>query len=1527
MDTTPVGHLSTEALEQRCARILLPASSPKTRFRNWGGTFHAQPSSVYQPRAAQHVLEVVELARRKRVQLRAVGRAHSPSDLPFTKDWALRIEELKGALEIDTDQLTATFLAGTYISDIHDRLAAQSTPLALANVGSISEQTLGGLISTASHGTGINLPVVSASVREITLVLPLSSGTAVANASSSGTNIACGGGAGGGAQLVKCSRELRPELFNATLCGLGATGIIVSVKIAVVPAFRLRQAWEEVPFDSIFGTEASTSLHKQALQYLDRHGLPEKEKYVGSASEGTLSIGRLIALDKALPPSPFRFAPSSRSKPTKNIRQLWPLDGVDGKEELSDARRKAVTSYGSGAPDVAPLLDNDPELDPETVRAQKTLEGVVTSAKHTRIMWFPQSHMCTVLRAEPTEQLPTPAPLTQRLHHKIVGYHLTQLLLYLSRFKSTLPIPVARLVFRLTHPAIPDEVKAGMLLRVPVEEHEHHVAQQSGGETQAPAVPQRPAFLDNAMSNLQHQGFNATPSAAAAADSSTTDQRPTQLTLVQGGNDALPPMNNKHAHGHVIDDSWRILNMDCLFPQYTDEWALPYAFAAPCIRAMREWLAEEESQPTGARIHFPIEIRFTDADGIFLSPATGRRTCYIGIIQFRPYNLPVRYRVLFARYERLLRYFGGRPHWAKTHSCGREEVRAMYPHLEEWLGVREQVDPERVLANPYVRRHLLGEVAVIFNFSAPSPKLFYSSFAFNSSTTTMDLQHTLAAMTPDQFEQYQEVRWQLLVLYITTVSATVIILWEHFMLWGAEMRTWRALLQGKIMPARLAVVLVRYLVIAAIGITLVFLFGSPPNCKDAIVTIYALYTALVAVASSIFLMRLQIIFASQPYIMAGYYFIFVINVVAWIVVDLGFEAYEIPMNLRWKHGGKCAPHVTPRYGSIAWGCNLLFDALTLAGTWWKLHSLQKKKDTKRSIGNRTHRYIWLSNIFYFSVSCAFNIGCLVTELLVTSPIYSHLPSPIAFCAHTIISSRLLLTAKGWGTLDPEDDVEIAAGPNMNTFQLSKRRGGGAGGGAGRPNKGMPQVSFTVDEIVTIHDIPATEMVSSNANNGRSDTLFPSRLAPSIESFSKFDGTTNGTPSDSQHSRGYVEAEPARFQHTDREVTSSPMQSSAWMNGPSVPPPQSSIRRSDSDRRPKVKVLDDSVPLESSLIMTTYPRLSGFLASAAHNYAMSGSGGGGSGGGMGWASIPEGTTNTMDNLRASACSAAPSSAVLSSPLSKASAYCSMPSQAYSLGAGAVQDFRLSASPTVNDSRIPTSGVSFGPLLREPVTRPRRGTTASSSSARTSTSSRRRRDSNKNEAINKINEGHEHNIEAVTSTPASLHSGATLSSTECLSVGLERTSTFGKRSLDGLASDDGLEIASERANGATKLPSSPLARQGRSRSMSMSMSNGSLTEHTSYEVTMAGTGGTSEHWEELGGRKAGTSVVGGGGGGGERRRISSVTFEIVEHGALATHGHGTRKLDDAQSIDESVYMSDVSHHHHGAPGTGREGVSAA
>lgn len=114
--------------------------------------------------------------------------------------------------------------AGITLNAIHAELASHN--LAMINVGSISDQTLAGVVTTATHATGMNHKVISTHVLSLTLLLADGS-------------------------RVRCSRDQRAELFVASLCGLGSTGLIMQIQLAVTPAFRLKEIQESVPFDNV----------------------------------------------------------------------------------------------------------------------------------------------------------------------------------------------------------------------------------------------------------------------------------------------------------------------------------------------------------------------------------------------------------------------------------------------------------------------------------------------------------------------------------------------------------------------------------------------------------------------------------------------------------------------------------------------------------------------------------------------------------------------------------------------------------------------------------------------------------------------------------------------------------------------------------------------------------------------------------------------------------------------------------------------------------------------------------------------------------------------------------------------------------------------------------------------------------------------------------------------------------------------------------------------------------------------------
>jgi len=158
-----------------------------------------------------------------------------------------------------------------------------------------------------------------------------------------------------------------------------------------------------------------------------------------------------------------------------------------------------------------------------------------------------------------------------------------------------------------------------------------------------------------------------------------------------------------------IDVSYRIFNVDCRYPQHTTEWGIPYENSQACLREFREYLQKEQRDPYGIRPHFPVEIRFSAPDDIWLSPSYARQTCWIGIVQYKPYGFNVPYRKLFQAFEEIVRRYQGRPHWAKPHQLQRDDLRALYPCFDDFTQVLDTVDRNGIFRNEYIQRHIMGK--------------------------------------------------------------------------------------------------------------------------------------------------------------------------------------------------------------------------------------------------------------------------------------------------------------------------------------------------------------------------------------------------------------------------------------------------------------------------------------------------------------------------------------------------------------------------------------------------------------------------------------------------------------------------------------------------------------------------------------------------------------------------------------------------------------------------------------------------
>jgi len=127
------------------------------------------------------------------------------------------------------------------------------------------------------------------------------------------------------------------------------------------------------------------------------------------------------------------------------------------------------------------------------------------------------------------------------------------------------------------------------------------------------------------------------------------------------------------------------------------EYALPREAVPDAVRSIQKLI-----QDRGWRISFPIEVRAAAADDLWLSTAHGRDTGYIAVHRYWREN----HLEYFHAVEDIMRSHDGRPHWGKIHTQDAASLAARYPRFDDFVAVRNRLDPDRVFANAYLDRVL-----------------------------------------------------------------------------------------------------------------------------------------------------------------------------------------------------------------------------------------------------------------------------------------------------------------------------------------------------------------------------------------------------------------------------------------------------------------------------------------------------------------------------------------------------------------------------------------------------------------------------------------------------------------------------------------------------------------------------------------------------------------------------------------------------------------------------------------------------
>ncbi|MFE6995478.1 D-arabinono-1,4-lactone oxidase [Microbacterium sp. NPDC057659] len=127
------------------------------------------------------------------------------------------------------------------------------------------------------------------------------------------------------------------------------------------------------------------------------------------------------------------------------------------------------------------------------------------------------------------------------------------------------------------------------------------------------------------------------------------------------------------------------------------EWAIPAEHVVPAFREVQQLIADK-----GWKIEFPVEVRFAEADDLWLSTASGRDSAYIAVHRYWRAD-PREY---FDAVEQIMAGYGGRPHWGKLHSLTADQLRERYPRFDDFVALRDRLDPDRMFGNRHLERIL-----------------------------------------------------------------------------------------------------------------------------------------------------------------------------------------------------------------------------------------------------------------------------------------------------------------------------------------------------------------------------------------------------------------------------------------------------------------------------------------------------------------------------------------------------------------------------------------------------------------------------------------------------------------------------------------------------------------------------------------------------------------------------------------------------------------------------------------------------
>ena len=313
-------------------------------WRNHSRDQECHPSQIEHPSSTEEVVQLVRRAEQQGTSIRAVGAGHAWSDVALTDGILVETDRLSGMSDADDGTLRAPppedrplvrVRGGTRVRELNRLLDAKG--LGLTNMGGYDAQSIAGVVSTSTHGSGITFGPFPDAVRSLDLVV--AGGELVRVEPEKGITDAEAFGRRVGDDRTLIQDD---ELFYGAVCGMGCMGIVDSLVLEVRREFWLRErrvisTWEEVRGElaageldkhdhyELFFNPYSRKDGRHELLVTTRTEVPKPE----SVSEGDGERHPLIEMQASIPlfwvglRLAARFAPSlMRTQFGRTLRRM-----------------------------------------------------------------------------------------------------------------------------------------------------------------------------------------------------------------------------------------------------------------------------------------------------------------------------------------------------------------------------------------------------------------------------------------------------------------------------------------------------------------------------------------------------------------------------------------------------------------------------------------------------------------------------------------------------------------------------------------------------------------------------------------------------------------------------------------------------------------------------------------------------------------------------------------------------------------------------------------------------------------------------------------------------------------------------------------------------------------------------------------------------------------------------------------------------------------------------------------------------